>query len=182
MPSSPVSTAPPVSIKPLAAADPAAVEALLDAAFGTDRHRRTAYRLREGCAWLPPYSLAAFDAAGLLCGSLQIWPIALASGESLTPLLLVGPVAVAPAHQRGGIGRTMMTQALAAMEAAGEPASLLIGDADYYGRFFGYDAAPTRRWIVPGPVERERLLARVAPGVMLPADGALVPRPQALAA
>ena len=39
-----------VMITPLSHADPAAVEALLDAAFGPDRHKRTAYRIREGMA------------------------------------------------------------------------------------------------------------------------------------
>ena len=48
-------------LAPLDQADPAAVERLLDAAFGTDRHRRTAYRLREGVAPIAsPYSDGAF--------------------------------------------------------------------------------------------------------------------------
>ena len=176
-----VTIAPAVSLRPLAAADPAAVETLLDEAFGRDRHRRTAYRLRADCDWLRPYSCAAFDPDGRLVGALQTWPIALSAAEGAVPLLLVGPVAVAPALQSRGIGKAMMTRMLAAMDAAGEPASLLIGDAGYYG-LFGYEAAPTRAWEVPGPVERDRLLVRLADGVRMPAEGMLMPRPQAPAA
>ena len=40
----------------------------------------------------------------------------------------------------------------------------LIGDPEYYGRFFGFDSARTGGWRLPGPVERRRLLAR-GPGV-----------------
>ena len=172
-----------VTILPLAAADPQKVDALLDAAFGADRHGRTAYKLRNGCDAIPPYSLAAFDEAGDLVGSLQTWPIELAGEDGrATPLLLVGPVAVRPDRQRLGIGRAMMARALAAIDAARASPSMLIGDAEYYGRFFGYDAAPTQQWGVPGPVERHRLLVRNPAGVRLPVEGTLRPRRAAIAA
>ena len=50
-----------IHLLPLSEADPEAVEMLLDAAFGSDRHHRTAYRIREGVTALPMLSLAAFD-------------------------------------------------------------------------------------------------------------------------
>jgi predicted N-acetyltransferase YhbS len=37
----------------------------------------------------------------------------------------------------------------------------MIGDPEYYGRFFGFSAAITGGWVLPGPVERHRLLARI---------------------
>ena len=37
---------------------------------------------------------------------------------------------------------------------------MLIGDPEYYGRFFGFSAERTADWRLPGPVERHRLLAR----------------------
>ena len=37
---------------------------------------------------------------------------------------------------------------------------MLIGDPEYYGRFFGFTADRTGKWRLPGPVERRRLLAR----------------------
>jgi predicted N-acetyltransferase YhbS len=167
---------------PLTDADPAAVESLLDAAFGKDRRTRTAYRLREGLRALPRFSFAAID-GNRLVGSLQTWPIALFGTDSEpTPLLLVGPVAVHPDRQRAGIGKALVHHALAAIDAASAPPSVLIGDAIYYGRFFGYVSAPTQRWRVPGPVDRDRLLVRLTNGQTVPTEGSLGPAPAALAA
>ncbi len=155
-----------ITITPLANADRNAVEGLLDAAFGTNRHARTAYRVRAGTVWIPDLSFAAFD-AGVLVGTLQSWPVAVAG----VPLTLVGPVAVAPSRQREGIGRALMS---ALMDAAGGSPMAMIGDPEYYGRFFGFSAAATADWDVPGPVERHRLLARNAAD--LPRFGRLGPR------
>jgi predicted N-acetyltransferase YhbS len=142
----------------IAAAD---IESLLDAAFGADRHGRTAYTLRAGTVAIPALSFAAVD-GGALVGSLQSWPVRLetSSGES-APLTLVGPVAVSPALQRGGVGRMLMTHMLAVADAGAADALMMIGDPEYYGRFFGFTAETTGGWHLPGPVERHRLLARI---------------------
>lgn len=134
-----------------------AVEALLDRAFGTDRHGRTAYRLRAGVPALAGPSLAAVE-NGALLGTIQLWPV-LFSGDDgrQVPLTLVGPVAVVPERQRDGIGRQLVAGALARVPDA---PLMLIGDPEYYGRFFGFSAARTGKWRLPGPVERHRLLAR----------------------
>ncbi len=160
-----------VTISPLSHADPDAVEVLLDAAFGADRHGRTAYRIRAGMIAVPALSFAAFNGAALV-GTLQSWPVEVGGA----PLVLVGPVAVDPAVQRGGIGRLLMT---ALIDAAGDTAMAMIGDPEYYGRFFGFTADATGSWDVPGPVERHRLLARHAGD--LPTRGMLGPRAFALA-
>lgn len=159
----------------LGTSDLAAVEQLLDRAFGADRHRRTAYRLRAGVAALPGLSLAALD-DGVLVGSIQCWPVAFAGDDGrAVPLVLVGPVAVAPERQGGGLGRELMHASLAAAHAAGlDRALMLIGDPDYYGRFFGFSADRTAGWRLPGPVEPHRLLAR---GPDVPAGaGTISPR------
>ena len=81
-------------------------------------------------------------------------------------MVLVGPVAVEPSHQHGGIGRMLMNTSLVAAASEGvDGALMLIGDPDYYGRFFGFTADATARWRLPGPVERHRLLAR---GIAVP--------------
>jgi predicted N-acetyltransferase YhbS len=46
---------------PLDQVDPALVEHVLDEAFGSDRHGRTAYAIRKGTDWLPALSFAALD-------------------------------------------------------------------------------------------------------------------------
>ena len=162
-------------LTPLHEASHDAVEQLLDDAFGRDRHGRTAYRLRIGAEPDAALSFAAFEGEALV-GTLQSWPIALvgADGEG-TPLVLVGPVAVAPGRQGTGIGRAMMHAMLAAADAGQEPALTLIGDPDYYGRLFGFTAVATGGWTLPGPWEPHRLLARIRPGIALPAAGRLAP-------
>lgn len=160
---------------PIATVDPAAVEALLDRAFGRDRHGKTAYRLREGVAPLPELSFAAID-DGALAGTIQCWPVDLVGDDGRTwPLVMVGPVAVEPARQNGGLGKELMHQALdAAVELDLDGAMMLVGDPEYYSRFWGFSADATAGWRLPGPVERHRLLAR---GADVPAvAGTLAPR------
>jgi predicted N-acetyltransferase YhbS len=162
-------------LAPIETADPAAIEQLLDSAFGADRRRRTAYRLREGVSPEPSASCTAFDEQGELVGSLQSWPLSLTGedGET-TPLWLVGPIAVVPARRGEGIARAMLRRALAAIDETGIPA-VLIGDPEYYGPF-GFSADATGGWSLPGPVERHRLLARIDEDRTVPSHGMLGPR------
>ena len=92
------------TIIPLDNVDPALVETLLDSAFEPGRHKRTAYKVREGTDWLPGLSFAALDGDEMLVGSIQCWPVALIDDQGTAhPMVMVGPVAVDPAHQQGGI-------------------------------------------------------------------------------
>jgi predicted N-acetyltransferase YhbS len=166
-----------IKIVPLGAVDAAAVETLLDAAFGADRRERTAYKLRAGVDALPFLSFAAIEAEQLM-GSVQSWPVALeAQDGSLWPMTLVGPVAVSPAVQRGGIGKLLMQAMLGAAEREGHTALIMIGDPEYYERFFGFSAAPTQKWELSGPFERHRLLARITSEGGVPAVGRVIPDP-----
>lgn len=152
-----------LSLQPLDAIDPATVDALLDRAFGPDRHRRTAYQVRGDARAIAALSLAACEGQALI-GSIQCWPVAFrADAGGIVPLVMVGPVAVEPARQRDGIGRRLMTGALAAAaRVALDDRLCLIGDPEYYGRFFGFSAERTAGWRLPGPVDRRRLLAKGA--------------------
>ncbi|TZG27760.1 GNAT family N-acetyltransferase [Sphingomonas montanisoli] len=165
-----------IELLPIAAVPPVAIESLLDAAFGTDRHGRTAYKLRAGMDALPGLSLAAVE-DGELVGSIQCWPIQLTEADGdTTPLILVGPVAVRPDRQRDGIGRLLMDAMIEHADASDHAPLVLIGDPEYYGRFFGFDDRVTGGWAVPGPVERRRLLARVRSGPGLPREAVMGPR------
>lgn len=165
-----------ITLVPIASVASSQIEKLLDQAFGTDRHQRTAYRLRAGTDPVADLSLAAIE-DGVLVGSIQCWPVQLTeSGGEVTPLILVGPVAVRPDRQRDGIGRMLTEASLARGDAAGSAPMMLIGDASYYERFFGFTAKHTGGWILPGPVDRDRLLARLRPGQSVPAHASLGPR------
>jgi predicted N-acetyltransferase YhbS len=92
-------------------------------------------------------------------------------------MTLVGPVAVVPDGQRGGIGKALMTQLMSAASAQGHDALVMIGDPEYYGRFFGFAADATQQWDLPGPFERHRLLAYVTRAGGVPAAGRVIPDP-----
>ncbi|WBX83616.1 GNAT family N-acetyltransferase [Sphingosinicella microcystinivorans] len=148
-----------MTIVPASARHGAAIEALLDDVFGSDRHGRTAYRLREGVRPVEGLSFVALDADGTLAGSIQLWPVEFAAESgAVQALTLLGPVAVAKDRQGTGIGAALMETAIAHAVAIGRDAIVLIGDPEYYGRF-GFTAEATGAWAVPGPVERHRLLA-----------------------
>ena len=160
-----------------------AVEALLDAAFGPGRQQRTAYKIRAGMPPIAHLSFAALDARGTMVGLLQSWPIALIDGKGTEhPLVMVGPVAVLPTLQQGGIGKELMRELMAQARARACDPLMMIGDPEYYGRFFGFSAAGTAGWEAPGPVERHRLLAQSVDGRPLPGTGRLGPRSTGLRA
>ena len=162
-------------ITPLLPAHETAVEDLLDRAFGPDRRARTAYKVRGGARALPALGFVEEDGSEVV-GSIQCWPVALRlDAGGVAPLVMVGPVAVAPDRQRGGLGRLLTAAALDAAAACWNDRALcLIGDPEYYERFFGFSAERTGAWRLPGPVERRRLLAR---GPDVPdAEGTLGPR------
>ena len=156
--------------------DPVLIEALLDAAFEPTRRTRTAYSVREGTEWLPALSFAALDSADELVGTIQCWPLALTDPNARRhPLIMVGPVAVLPARQGEGYGQALMTACLAALSPDAPLPQVMIGDADYYGRFFGFSNAHTGGWQLPGPFDPARLLARTANPALLPGEGMLGP-------
>ncbi|WP_070154907.1 GNAT family N-acetyltransferase [Sphingobium phenoxybenzoativorans] len=165
------------TILPLQSQTTIAIEQLLDAAFGTDRRGRTAYAIRNGMEWLPELSFAALDEAGALVGTLQSWPVSLRRPDgSSDPLIMVGPVAVVPERQGGGYGRALMDKVVAEARALRSAPLMMIGDPEYYGRFWGFSADSTGVWAVPGPVERRRLLALSVDGGPVPNEGLLGPR------
>ena len=169
------------NIIPLADIDSALVEDLLDRAFEPERRTRTAYKVREGTEWLPGLSFAALDADDMLVGTIQCWPVALTppanpQGKSRrVPLIMVGPVAVLPEHQGAGYGKALMTAALAAISPEAPLPQVMIGDPEYYGRFWGFTNSHTGGWKLPGPFEPRRLLARCENPAVLPDKGMLGP-------
>ena len=176
----PFADAAPFAIRAERAADVAAREALLDASFGEGRHTRTCQRLRDGRA---PAEGLAFSATqhGRLIGTVRLWHVS-AGG---IPALVLGPLAVDASCRSLGVGAALMNHALAAAKARGHTAVILRGDPAYYERF-GFSADKTGELALPGPFERERLLAiELREGAlmgawgMIAATGAKARRPRA---
>ena len=159
----------PFAIRAEKASDVVARETLLDACFGVNRHMRTCQRLRDGRA---PAEGLAFSAVadGRLVGTLRLWHVS-AGGA---PALMLGPLAVEADSRKLGVGSALMEHALAAAKARGHRAVILLGDAPYYARF-GFSAQKTGELSLPGPFERDRLLAlEFAEGALEDAWGMIV--------
>lgn len=166
-------------IIPLDNVDPALVEDLLDRAFEPERRQRTAYKVREGMDWLPGLSFAALDEADRLAGTIQCWPIALTDPQDRAhPMIMVGPVAVLPEEQMRGFGKALMSASLGSLNPLAPLPQVMIGDGEYYGRFWGFTSQHTAGWTLPGPWEPARLLVRTDNPSILPPEGALGPWPR----
>lgn len=168
-----------VTIREEKIADAAAREALLDAAYGASRFTKASERLREGRLPADSLSLVAIE-RGRIVGTVRLWQV---TAGPERPALLLGPLAVDPAHRNRGIGSALVRRAIARARLAGHRAVVLVGDAPYYGRF-GFSAAPAGELWMPGRFERDRLLAlELKPGALagarglIAATGALAPKP-----
>jgi predicted N-acetyltransferase YhbS len=128
-------------------------EALLDRAYGPVRFDKPSQRLRAGRAPARNLSFVAVE-DGNVVGTVRLWDVS--AGPDRHALLL-GPLAVDPTQRRRGIGAALMRHALTAAANRGHGAVLLVGDADYYGRF-GFSAAKTGGLWLPGLADRGRLL------------------------
>jgi predicted N-acetyltransferase YhbS len=128
--------------------DDAAIEALLDHAFGPGRFTKVSERVREIARFRPDLSFCAWDGDQLV-GCVRQWQIRV--GE--TPAIFLGPLAA---------------------QAAGFPAVVLVGDEPYFGRV-GFSAAPAKAIVLPGPVDQRRVLVRaLVPGGADDLAGAVV--------
>jgi predicted N-acetyltransferase YhbS len=161
-------------------ADVSAREALLDLSFGRGRFDKTSERLREGRRPADRLSFVAIE-NGRVVGTVRLWHISTGAGR---PALLLGPLAVAPDRRKRGLGAALMRRAIRDARRLGHHVVVLVGDAPYYQRF-GFTAAKTDRFWLPGPYEADRLLAlELTAGALedahglVNATGALLPRPK----
>ena len=145
------------------------IEALLDRAFGADRLARPSYRLREG---LPPVQDLCFvaEAESRILGTIRHWRVRIGDGELA---LLLGPIAVDPAHERRGIGGLLVRTALDRAAAAGHTAIVAVGTPSFLGRF-GFASAARYGITLSGLDDPRRLLAlELAPGAFDGVSGAI---------
>ncbi len=146
-------TAAPSTILPEQAEHAAAIETLLDAAFGPGRFAKTAYRLRAGTRPVAELSFVALLARSVI-GSVRFSPITIGPAQAL----LLGPLVIHPDHKNRGHGVALMRASLDAARDLGHRLVILVGDAPYYARV-GFTQVPPGRIRLPGPVDPARLLA-----------------------
>ena len=139
-------------------ADVAAIRAVTEAAFrdkpyAGGNEADIVDALRE--AGQLTLSLVAEDAAASIVGHVAISPVSLSDGSE--GWFGLGPVSVAPATQRRGVGSALVRAALEAIREGGARGCVLLGDPTWYARFGFVQAAP----LVLPPVPAEYLRARV---------------------
>lgn len=159
-----------VTIEPERAEDAAAIEDLLDRAFGAERRMKVVQRLRDG--QIPARGLALVAREGSrIIGTLRFWPVRIGRQHRA---LLLGPLAVDPACRNRAIGAWLMNTGIARATALRHRAAVLVGDAPYYERF-GFSARHTAAMELPGPVDRARFLAmELVPGALVGVAGLVV--------
>ena len=156
--------------------DMAGINHLLDTVFGRNRLQKASYDLRAGVE--PIHTLSTVVRHGdSLAATIRYWPVLVKDmilGSSEEALLL-GPLAVDPNLQGSGVGSSLVRYSLEKANAAGFERILLVGDADYYGRFGFVPVLPSFITLPGGRDARRLLVKQSARFSSLPAVGTLRP-------
>ena len=123
-------------VRPETAADHEAVARLVTDAFGTDGEARLIEVLRASPGHIPELSLVA-EVEGIVVGHILFSPVVVEdrSTGTTTPALALAPMAVAPAHQRAGVGTALVGEGLQRAVNRPEAAVIVLGHPEYYPRF-----------------------------------------------
>jgi putative acetyltransferase len=124
-----------LDIRPESREDQAAIRRVVREAFDRQSVADLVDLIRESPEFVPELSLIASH-SGEVVGHVMVSHAALVDELGVRRRILVlSPLAVAPARQRRGIGSALVPAALSAAEALGEPLVVLQGSPDYYPRF-----------------------------------------------
>jgi predicted N-acetyltransferase YhbS len=167
-----------VSIEAEAPGDSPAIEALLDEAFGADRHKKQSYRFRQHVGPIEALSLVARD-RGRVVGTNRQWPVAITGSPAGTPALLLGPIGVAAVRREGGMGGRRRRESGRLADELWFAIVLLVGELSYYGRF-GFRSAAAHGLFMPGEDPRRLQVLELEPGSLAGVSGdiwPLLPKP-----
>jgi putative acetyltransferase len=150
----------PVSItirteNPADPAELAAIAALHAAAFDRPSYGGLPAALRAAGHQRPSWCLVALDGAAVV-GHVMVGTAYLDQPDGkVIEVPNLSPLAVAPEHQRMGVGRSLVEAAVSAVDADGEPFVVLEGSPAYYSRLGFEDARehgvtlPLPTWAAP---------------------------------
>ena len=79
------------------------------------------------------------DAEGTVVGHVAVSPVSISDGAA--GWYGLGPISVAPEHQRRGVGSRLMREALRVLREQGAAGCVLLGEPAYYSRF-GFQVDP----------------------------------------
>lgn len=122
---------------------------MVAAAFEHSAEANLVDAIRASSNSIPDLTFVA-EVDGTIVGHVMISWVTLRSAGTDLPVPLLAPLAVAPPHQRLGIGGELTRRACAAADAMQLPMVLLEGDPGYYGRF-GFEPADEHGIELPLP-------------------------------
>lgn len=112
-------------------ADVTRADEVLRLAFDGPVEADLVHALRADSGWVPALSQVAEDAGGVVVGHV----VCTEGSLGAVTVLGLGPIGVAPANQRTGVGSALMHAVIAAADALDYPAVVLLGHLDYYPQF-----------------------------------------------
>lgn len=121
-------------IRPESISDHAAIRRVVAAAFGSDTEADLVDRIRASPEYVPEMALLA-ELGGEVVGHVMISGAIIRNNDGDTPIVMLSPLAVAPSHQRQGIGGALVRAAIAVADQRGDPLVVLEGSPAYYSRF-----------------------------------------------
>ena len=151
-----------------------AVERVLDRAFGPGRFAKPSERGREFAGFRPDLSRVAVSGPVML-GCCRIYEIGIGDQTAL----FLGPLAVDPDAQHGGLGHVLVTETVAACREAGFGAIVLMGQPSFFTTL-GFSQIPDGRIALPTPTEGRRMhWIALREGALDQLGGAVSPPPGA---
>jgi putative acetyltransferase len=164
-----------VRIRPEGADDAAAIHAVNAAAFPTADEADLVDALRAAHAVL--LSLVAEADDGAIVGHVLFSPVTIDRPGTSAVAVGLAPMAVAPSHQRRGVGGRLIAAGLDALRAAGEKAVVVLGHPAYYPRFGFRPAADLGlRW--EGGHDDAFFALELVPGALAGPPGVVRYRPE----
>lgn len=115
-------------------ADFSAIHALVAAAFESEAEADLVAAIRASETYIAEMALVA-ELSGEVVGHVMISGAILRGGTTDSSIMSLAPLAVAPSHQRAGIGSALVRAAITIADERGEPLVVVEGDPAYYGRF-----------------------------------------------
>ena len=152
-----------VTIRPERGDDVDAIADVVATAFKSQAEARLVERIRSSPEYIPELALVA-EVEGEVVGHVMISHTVLRDGDVEHCVAMLSPLAVAPSHERRGIGSALVEEVVSRAAQRGEPLVVLQGSPDFYGRL-GFEHAgphgiehPLPSWAPPeaGQVRRLR--------------------------
>lgn len=150
------------STRPEEEGDRDSIARVVAEAFGSVVEARLVDAVRSSPGYIDGLALVA-ELDGEIVGHVMVSHAQLDDGSSLTEVAVLAPLAVAPGHQRRGVGSQLVRDVTALAEARGEPLVVLEGSPAFYGRLgFEYSVPlgiemPLPDWAPPEAAQVLRL-------------------------